>query len=111
MSTQVHMLKCSPEYFKEVWFGNKLFECRKDDRGFKVGDTLVLQEYLHTNKQYTGAAFEAKIMYVLPGGVHGILPGYSVLSIRVNHALRVHMDKDEFNLEDNKFSHLLNEHD
>lgn len=40
-----HTLKTLNPHFKELWEGNKTFELRKDDRGFKVGDILFLQEY------------------------------------------------------------------
>lgn len=39
-----HELKIRREFFDYVRFGVKKFEIRKDDRGFNVGDTLVLKE-------------------------------------------------------------------
>ena len=41
---QTHELKTWPEYFEAVKDGTKNFELRKDDRGFKAGDHLVLAE-------------------------------------------------------------------
>ncbi|MCX7610250.1 MAG: DUF3850 domain-containing protein [Ignavibacterium sp.] len=38
----VHKLKIYPEFFKEVCSGKKTFEIRKNDRGFQVGDILLL---------------------------------------------------------------------
>jgi len=40
-----HELKVWPEYFEPVAGGWKRFELRKDDRGFKVGDAVVLKEW------------------------------------------------------------------
>ena len=41
----IHELKIAPEYFREVAFGNKTFEVRRDDCSYTVGDKLVLREY------------------------------------------------------------------
>lgn len=40
----IHELKLRKEFFDYVRFGIKKFEIRKDDRDYKVGDTLVLKE-------------------------------------------------------------------
>ena len=39
----IHELKIYERYFKEIMNNNKHFELRRD-RGFKVGDTLLLRE-------------------------------------------------------------------
>ena len=36
-----HQLKTWPEYFASIIDGTKMFEVRKADRSFKVGDTLL----------------------------------------------------------------------
>jgi hypothetical protein len=41
-----HELKCWPEYFHAIRSGRKKFELRKDDRGFAIGDLLVLREFI-----------------------------------------------------------------
>jgi len=41
----VHKLKLHPNYFDAVANGIKTFEIRKDDRDYKVGDTLHLYEF------------------------------------------------------------------
>lgn len=38
-------LKIKPEYFQAVIDGRKPFEIRKNDRNFKVGDEIYLDEY------------------------------------------------------------------
>jgi len=40
-----HALKTWPEYFQAVAERGKTFEVRKADRPFKVGETLLLQEW------------------------------------------------------------------
>ncbi|MBD5585525.1 MAG: DUF3850 domain-containing protein [Clostridia bacterium] len=40
-----HHLKTMPEYFQATIDGRKNFEVREDDRGFKVGDNVILEEY------------------------------------------------------------------
>lgn len=42
---KTHELKILPQYFKAVQNGSKTFELRKNDRRFKVGDTLILREW------------------------------------------------------------------
>lgn len=39
-----HALKCESKYFQLVLRGKKKFEVRKNDRNYKVGDTIVLSE-------------------------------------------------------------------
>jgi hypothetical protein len=66
----VHKLKTWPPYFDEVLSGRKPFEWRIDDRDFKVGDTLLLQEYIpHAENpgregQYTGREITKTVSYL-----------------------------------------------
>lgn len=39
-----HELKIQPKYFRAILDGKKNFEIRKNDRGYKVGDKVVLKE-------------------------------------------------------------------
>jgi ASC-1-like (ASCH) protein len=71
----IHELKILPQYFKEVKEGNKTFELRKNDRGFEVGDTLVLEEY--ENGHYTGENIKKEISYILADAqFYGLKEGY-----------------------------------
>ena len=42
---KAHNLKLDTEYFDDVKSGKKSFEIRKDDRGYEVGDLLLLRRY------------------------------------------------------------------
>lgn len=57
-----HNLKIAPTYFKAVKEGRKLFEIRKNDRQYHVGDILLLNEY--TCGSYTGEFVKAKVTYI-----------------------------------------------
>lgn len=64
-----HKLKTWPEYFEAILDGTKTFELRKNDRGFQVGDLLVLQEYVPHRESYTGRSITKKITYVMQCGM------------------------------------------
>lgn len=63
MATKTHELKCSPKYFHAVENRNKNFEVRKNDRNFKVGHVVKLQEW--SEGEYTGESCKRVIHYVL----------------------------------------------
>lgn len=88
-----HELKTWPEYFEALRVGDKNFELRKNDRGFKVGDTVTLREWdpwkdsgpefkkQGTNDQrYTGRTAVRGVTYVLEN-FEGIAPGFCILSL------------------------------
>lgn len=58
----IHELKILPEYFNDVISGKKSFEIRKNDRPFKVGDLLALNEF---NGNYTGNSCLVYVDYIL----------------------------------------------
>lgn len=75
-----HALKTLPPYFEAVADGRKTFEVRKDDRGFAVGDMLVLREWDADAQQYTGRLAVRRVTYVL-AGYAAIAQGYVVLGL------------------------------
>jgi len=78
---KIHRLKILPKYFKEVENGNKTFEIRKNDRGFKVGEILQLLEY--DGKEYTGKVCTREITYILANAPkYGLKKGYVILAIQ-----------------------------
>lgn len=75
----VHPLKTWPEYF-EVVGKSKTFEVRKNDRNFKVGDILWLQEWSE-EKGYTGRDKKFTVTYLMIGEQFGIKDDYCVMGI------------------------------
>lgn len=75
-----HELKTWPEFFDAVWRGVKTFEVRKDDRGFAVGDMLLLREYDAEADTYSGRWLTTQVTYILGGAF--TLPGTVVMGIK-----------------------------
>lgn len=72
-----HHLKILPEYYISVIGGIKNFEIRKNDRDFKVGDTVILHEF--DGEKYSGANITIKIKYVLKNcPEYGLKDGYCI---------------------------------
>ena len=75
-----HELKISPDYFWDVYYGRKNFELRKDDRGYQVGDQLLLREWV--GGEYTGREVmpNKPISYILRNcPEYGLMDGYCIL--------------------------------
>jgi len=72
---QIHHLKTWPEFFEASLAGIKPFEVRKNTRDFKLGDILILEEYL------TGRKLARTITYIFdnPGFC---ADGYVVLGVK-----------------------------
>ena len=87
----IHELKTWPEAWAAVRDGRKRFELRRDDRGFAVGDVLLLKLwrpapwtdqvdgiYLLENgcpspdRAHTAATIRAVVTYKIPGGHFGL---------------------------------------
>ncbi len=80
MKKNEHELKCWTEYFTQVANGSKRFEIRKNDRGFAIGDTILLKEYCPDSCLYSGRDFTVTITSMIRD-VDGIAPGYVILGI------------------------------
>ena len=79
----VHKLKTWPEYMSAIKGCVKTFEVRENDRGFAVGDTLVLEEWDNIKNRYTGHFAEVEVTYLLNGGQFGLKSGYCAMAIRL----------------------------
>jgi len=77
--SKVHELKTDPEVFQPVYIGAKTFEIRYNDRDFKIGDTLHLNETKHSGEEmkqgeplvFTGRWCSKRIIYILYGPIYG----------------------------------------
>lgn len=78
---KTHELKTWTAFFRSISDGSKKFELRRDDRGFEVGDKLVLREYDPKRKTYSGHELHALVTYVLRDAPDfGLVPGFVILS-------------------------------
>jgi hypothetical protein len=75
-------LKVWPEFFEKLKSGAKTFELRKNDRGYEVGDTLLLREWNPLMECYTGEALRRRVTYIFRGPGFGIEEGYAVLALK-----------------------------
>jgi ParB family chromosome partitioning protein len=75
---KVHDVKLGATFFEYVKTGRKTFELRKNDRGYKEGDTIVLHEY--KDGATTGRTITKKIVYVLEDFT-GLEDGYCILGL------------------------------
>ena len=85
-----HELKTDPDAFQAVLEGRKTYEIRKNDRGFAVGDELLLRETRCTGAEiaagspleYTGRELTVGVSHMLTGPIYGLSAGWSILSIQ-----------------------------
>jgi hypothetical protein len=73
-----HYLKTETAYYQAVEKGIKKFEVRKNDRNYKSGDMIHLEETVvgvHTGRKLG----PKEIVYILEGGNYGLEEGYCIL--------------------------------
>jgi len=77
-----HVLKIAPPWFAAVVAGAKTAEVRRDDRGYDVGDTLILREWDGSGE--TGRTCRVLVTHVLRSDdvPHLLPPGVAVLSVQ-----------------------------
>ena len=63
-STRMHDLKIWPAHFKELSEGNRTYDVRKDDRGYRVGDLVRLREWDPSRKTYSGKGMVLRVTWV-----------------------------------------------
>ena len=94
----IHELKLSTEFFPDVISGKKTFEVRKNDRCFKVGDLLALNEYNVELQYYTGNSCLVYVDYIL-NDKSFCKEGYIVMAIKPCSAWKYDRPFSEFKLE------------
>ena len=77
---KTHDIKIASSYYEDIISGKKKFELRKNDRGYKVGDSLKMLEF--ADGKHTGRTIDADIIYMLEDYT-GLEEGYCILGIDV----------------------------
>lgn len=77
---KVHDIKIAATYYDDVVSGKKRFELRKNDRGYKAGESLNMLEF--KDGKFTGRTISADITYMLQDYT-GLAEGYCILGIEV----------------------------
>jgi hypothetical protein len=80
--SKTHELKVRTEYYDDVACGRKPFELRLNDRGFEVGDMLMLREWFPKACTYSGKSCLALVTYMLTN-FEGMTPGYVIMGIKI----------------------------
>lgn len=78
-----HILKTLAPFYDAVADGSKTFELRKNDRGFKVGDTLQLERWCEPGplRDPDAPRLTKTVTYVLLGGQYGLDKDFCALGI------------------------------
>lgn len=83
----IHALKTEPQFFEAVIDGSKTFEIRKNDRDFRVGDCLALNELDDTREGYTGRSALLEITYIL-NDERFCKPEYVIIGFKISNVFR-----------------------
>lgn len=75
----IHVVKLAQAYFDDVLAGVKTAEVRYNDRDYKVGDFLILDEW--SGSEYTGREVTKIIASLYPLDAIG-LKGYVLLMLK-----------------------------
>lgn len=76
---KLHDLKCWPIYFEPLRDGRMAFQVRRNDRDFRVGDALLLREWVLKTETYTGRVEVRRVTYIFESEC--MKDGYVVLGI------------------------------
>lgn len=76
-----HSIYIQKQYFDKVLSKEKTFELRKNDRDYKIGDTLILKE-IDDHDLNTGRKIKVEITYILNGPIYGLDDGFCVMAIK-----------------------------
>ncbi|WLJ71072.1 hypothetical protein [Sphingomonas phage Kimi] len=77
-----HELKVITRFWEDLEAGRKNFELRRNDRHYRVGDTLKLKEFNHDHG-FTGRTLLFDVTYMLlPEDIPGIQTGWCIMGIK-----------------------------
>jgi hypothetical protein len=84
----MHELKSWPEFFGPIQEGRRTHELRRNDRGFKIGDIVLLREYDRCEREFTGRTCKVEVTSITsteePCAVSGeaLNENFCILSVR-----------------------------
>lgn len=83
-AVKVHALKAWPHFFDALATGKKLFEVRRNDRHYKIGDLLQINKYDPSYGNVPGETpLSFEVTFVLDSeDFPAIMPGFVVLSLK-----------------------------
>lgn len=85
---RTHELKSWTPFFVQLLAGTRTHELRRNDRGYAIGDRLVLREYDQTAGAYTGRTLTVAVTSMTslsePCAVSGdgLHPNFCILSVQ-----------------------------
>lgn len=78
---RAHRLRCESAPFHALRNGEKRHEVRRcDDRDFRVGDLLILEE-VESSGAYTGEQSLLEVTHITPAGHYGLPDDVCVMSV------------------------------
>ena len=75
----IHEIKTAPSYFQAAMAGMKLFELRRNDRNYHVGDILKQREF--KDNAYTGYELTQEVTFILQDYT-GLEEGFCILGVK-----------------------------
>lgn len=80
-----HIVKSWPASFSAAWYGEKNHEIRFNDRDYKAGQVVRMQEFDPEKKSFSGRKLDVLITYFREGGF-GLHAGFCVWDfVIMNH--------------------------
>lgn len=89
---RTHMLKVWPEQFNDTATGRKTFEIRLNDRGYRVGDVLILREYDPVMERFNERACKRVVSHILAGNQFGLAEGFVAMSLLTPPQITTHQE-------------------
>ena len=88
---KTHEFKIGLRFFDLVWDNKKAFELRKDDRGFRTGDAMILREW-SKETGYTGRYIVSRITSIISKDF-GLRKGWVCIGFEILKKYGVYTDK------------------
>jgi hypothetical protein len=92
---KIHVLKTWPEMYAAVSDGLKTVEIRRDDRGYRVGDLLLLRCYDPVTATFSGARCVRKVTHIVRSDMWGLRSGFVAMSLHDPGVDPAHFEQGE----------------